>query len=92
MVGCWVVRMVDLSAALMDRTKVARWADWKGRLTVARKAGLWAVMMAGQKAVRMAACSVDQMVGLMAASMAVLTAALRECLKGRLKADYWDGL
>ena len=24
MVGCWVVRMVDLSAALMDRTKVAR--------------------------------------------------------------------
>ena len=46
--------MVDLSAALMDRTKVARWADWKGRLTVARKADLWAVMMAVMKAVRMA--------------------------------------
>ena len=39
--------MVDLSAALMDRTKVARWADSKGHLTVARKADLWAVMMAG---------------------------------------------
>ena len=49
-------------------------------------------MMADQKAVQMVACSVDQMVGLKAALWAVLTAALRGCLKGRLKVDYWDGL
>ena len=45
-------------------------------------------MKAGQKAY----CLVDQMAALWAALMVVLTAASRACLKGRLKADYWDGL
>ena len=67
--------MVDLLAAMMDRTKVARWADSKGHWTVARKAELWAEMMAGRKAVLMVDCSVDQMVALMAVQMAVQMAA-----------------